>query len=508
MRLSHSRILSITAFILSFAFNATAQTLPECQRGKPWGHEEGEILQEFDKNGNRLFGVSPKQFDAHGTRAYKILVGKNGNIYLKDQVGIVFFSYDSHGKFLGEIGSYGFDKGQYTHVGGIALDYDDNVWLVAWQHDPRIEKFSSSGTYMDQISFDNTDKNGWLGVPYSIAFDKAGNVWTVDRFNHLVRELDNKGHVLKQFGSVGSNPGQLKFPEEIMVAPDGAIFVIDNSSQRLQKFDSNGQYLREFRSLGEEGSNQVSRFNLTFDQDGNMYAVDAANHRVLKYDQNGKFLRQFGPKADGTSFIEAPTSVGVALNGDVWVVNVPKFVPDCTPPSPENIKEKMHDAMKPEWLACKESSDCEKITYDCSERIAVNKTHHDQAETVVCRIGSCSWLSCPVSVYWGKPVCENNQCVIKPENDIPPDQACQKDSDCVAIPYNCNQASAVNVNYVAQAKDKLCKSSDCSMTDCEEFHHFVHTPTCMEGSCAVSYKAIDYLDPGGKKWLKRFMKQN
>ncbi len=87
----------------------------------------------------------------------------------------------------------------------------------------------------------------------------------------------------------------------------------------------------------------------------------------------------------------------------------------------------------------------------------------------------------------------------------PPVNRCQKDKDCVLVVYDCNQAITFNKSYVAKEKEKLCKSEDCSLRDCAPFRHFDHSAKCLENQCVVKSIAKDDLDPGGKKWIKRFV---
>ncbi len=86
-----------------------------------------------------------------------------------------------------------------------------------------------------------------------------------------------------------------------------------------------------------------------------------------------------------------------------------------------------------------------------------------------------------------------------------PVNACKKDKDCVLVIYNCNQAMTFNKIHVSEQRNKFCKSEDCSLRDCAPFRHFDHSAKCLENQCVVKSIAKDDLDPGGKKWIKRFV---
>ncbi len=83
--------------------------------------------------------------------------------------------------------------------------------------------------------------------------------------------------------------------------------------------------------------------------------------------------------------------------------------------------------------------------------------------------------------------------------------ACEKNKDCRLIVYACNQAVTFNKIHAAKQKEKLCKSEDCSLRDCAAFRHFNHSVECLENQCIVKSIAKDNLDPGGKKWVARFV---
>ncbi len=86
--------------------------------------------------------------------------------------------------------------------------------------------------------------------------------------------------------------------------------------------------------------------------------------------------------------------------------------------------------------------------------------------------------------------------------------ACQKDSDCILVVYDCNQAAVFNKTHLLDEKKKLCKTEDCSLRDCGSLRHVDHLPQCLMGQCSVKSTPKDDLDPGGKKWIKRFVYTN
>src|SRR5204863_3307550 len=72
--------------------------------------------------------------------------------------------------------------------------------------------------------------------PYGVALDAAGNVYVADLYNHRIQRFTSAGVYVTQFGSLGSENGQLRVPYDVAVDAAGNVFVADTNNQRIQKF--------------------------------------------------------------------------------------------------------------------------------------------------------------------------------------------------------------------------------------------------------------------------------
>jgi len=81
----------------------------------------------------------------------------------------------------------------------------------------------------------------------------------------------------------------------------------------------------------------------------------------------------------------------------------------------ESIRLKQAEAYKalnPKWRSCKGSQECEKITFDCFDSIAINKAYLTEARKKICQRWSCDWLTCTAKTHELYPVCSAKVCEI------------------------------------------------------------------------------------------------
>ncbi|MGE0449353.1 MAG: peptidyl-alpha-hydroxyglycine alpha-amidating lyase family protein [Vicinamibacterales bacterium] len=128
---------------------------------------------------------------------------------------------------------------------------------------------------------------------------------------HQVIKFDPKGHVLLRLGKAGqkgSGPGLLNEPNDVVTASNGDIFVADGhsgqnaspppgSTGRILKFRRDGTFVKEWGRIGTAPGEFRTPHSLAFDSQGRLFVADRGNHRIQIFDQEGTFLgqwKQFG----------------------------------------------------------------------------------------------------------------------------------------------------------------------------------------------------------------------
>lgn len=209
-------------------------------------------------------------------------------------------------------GGWGSGEGELYYPRGIAIDSFDNVY-VADTNNHRIQKFSSSGTYLAQ----------WpcTYVRY-LAVDGFDAVYALRGSSSYIHKYTSSGIYLTEWGTYGSAAGQFDYPNGI--AADklvNAIYVNDTSNERIQKFNPEGVYQLDWGSLGDGTGQFHQSYGIAVDGDGNVFVTDSGNDRIQKFNSSGVFLTQWGSTGDGAGQFDLPYGIAVDSAGDVYVAD-------------------------------------------------------------------------------------------------------------------------------------------------------------------------------------------
>lgn len=102
------------------------------------------------------------------------------------------------------------------------------------------------------------DGRAWevLSDVRQVAFDRAENLYVLDRGNHRVLVFDRAGRFVRQVGKRGSGPGEFTSPSRIAVLGDGTLVVNDGGRRAFSVFGPDGRFVRSVahdESLGLSG---------------------------------------------------------------------------------------------------------------------------------------------------------------------------------------------------------------------------------------------------------------
>jgi tripartite motif-containing protein 71 len=117
-----------------------------------------------------------------------------------------------------------------------------------------------------------------------------------------------------------SGPGQLSTPGGAGFAPaSGDIFVSDHMNNRVQEFFPSGRFRRAFGRQGSRHGQFRGPYGLGVNRAGDIYVADEFNNRVQEFSPARAFIRAFGH----SRFVDGPTDLAVAPDGDVYVADGP-----------------------------------------------------------------------------------------------------------------------------------------------------------------------------------------
>jgi streptogramin lyase len=154
---------------------------------------------------------------------------------------------------------------------------------------------------------------GLIAWPHGIFVDHEGNVWITDGagigqippgVGHVVHKFSPAGELLMTLGrkgETGNGPDTFNSPSDVLVTRDGYIFVADGHGaggvNRIMKFGPDGRFLLQWGSTGSEPGQLRDAHALAMDSQGRLFVADRGNSRIQIFDQDGQHLAtwtQFG----------------------------------------------------------------------------------------------------------------------------------------------------------------------------------------------------------------------
>lgn len=288
-------------------------------------------------------------------------VNRDG-IYVADRDSLAIHKYDFDGRQMYSFGSRGKGRAQFKSITGLATDQDRHV-IVGDSEKGVVDLFMvESGVPLDSLvdrpsrvsvrweqaipvlvgKLVADGKGGMYGVdadnskivhivdgavsgeikandlsPVSVAVDRSGALWALDKKRASVVKLDESGTMLASIGTSGSRKGEFDDAEDIVISSTGIVFVADRGNRRVQAFSADGVFLKEIRSDTSGKLEDPSAIALD-PQDG-LYVLDRGRAVVASYSAKGEPLGVFGKQA-GESVLAKPVAL-MATHDEVFVLD-------------------------------------------------------------------------------------------------------------------------------------------------------------------------------------------
>ena len=222
--------------------------------------------------------------------------------------------------FVTAWGSYGTGDGNLKYPYNVHVDNDTGYIYVADTFNNRVQKFTSSGSYLTQWDSEGTTA-GKFYLPSSIAINSSGYIYVLDTGNHRVQVFSSDGVYYDQWGSEGSGDEQFDSPDCIAVnLTSGHVYVSDTFNNRIQKFSADGTNPTSWGSVGTSAGQFDFPEGIKVDQTtGNVYVVDSGNDRVQKFTSDGSYLTTIGSTGEGNGQFLKPYAIGIDNNGNIYV---------------------------------------------------------------------------------------------------------------------------------------------------------------------------------------------
>jgi len=156
-------------------------------------------------------------------RLYDIAVNSRGDVYISDFTNDTVYTFTNSGKYIKNIGTSGFDEGQFFGPTSLALDRDDNLYVID-SGNMRIQKFTPDGEFLLSFGKKGT-ADGDFGHPAGIAVDFRGRIFISDNGKKTIGVYDKSGNFIAYLEG-----GDLENPFGISLAETNRLVVSDNES--------------------------------------------------------------------------------------------------------------------------------------------------------------------------------------------------------------------------------------------------------------------------------------
>ena len=245
------------------------------------------------------------------------------------------FSCDD-GSFVSKFGEKGNQPGQFKSPNGIAIDHDHDRILVVDSGNHRVHLWSLS----DQSFVSCIGKKGSGDLefdnPRGIAIDKHHRrIIIVDTNNHRLVFLSSidLSFLFSVGGNQGSRPGEFQYPSSIAIDDDRhRIIVADKFNHRVQVLSSiDGSFLFEFGSKGTQPGELRSPQGLCIDNQGRIIVADMLNHRLQAFTHEGHHISSFNydnRKPYDVTFDEHRGLIAFSADGRVHVIGANQWLAD------------------------------------------------------------------------------------------------------------------------------------------------------------------------------------
>jgi hypothetical protein len=201
------------------------------------------------------------------------------------------------------------DGVQWGAVPGIAVDGKDQVYVYTRSEQP-VQVYEADGKFVRSWGKDT------IKTSHHIKIDPEGNVWVADIGYHTVQKYTPEGKLLLTLGTkgeAGRDKTHLNMPTDMAITAAGDVFVSDGyGNARVVHFSREGKYVKEWGELGSKPGQFSIPHAIAVDSKGRLYVADRNNVRVQVFDPSGKLL-------DVWDNLIVPWGLCVTRNDEIWV---------------------------------------------------------------------------------------------------------------------------------------------------------------------------------------------
>lgn len=191
-----------------------------------------------------------------------------------------------------------FGAGMLIFPHGIYVDKDDNIWVTDGQDNGTPPARGARGARGARNGTGRGAEGAAPAAPAPVApTGPIGPPADATKGNQVYK-FSSDGKLLMTLGKPGgaASPDYFYQPNDVIVAKNGDIFVSEGhgrGNNRVMKFSKDGKFIKEWGKLGTGPGEFDQPHALAFDSKGRLYVGDRNNNRVQVFDQNGKYITEY-----------------------------------------------------------------------------------------------------------------------------------------------------------------------------------------------------------------------
>lgn len=283
-------------------------------------------VQRFDAAGNYI-----TSWAATGSLGLAVDTSDH-SVYVAVQKFDKLQKYNANGQLLLEWGSSGSGPGQFNQPRDVAVHPVSGNIYVTDSENRRIQEFTSSGIFVKAWS------HNFSNILYGICTDPTGEfIYLTDTGTRIIYKMDVDGNIITQWGQLGNEPGDLRWPRGIAVDATGNVHVASTDNNEVVEFDANGAYIRTYQGPNNaiDGSFHPRAIDVNITT-GDIYATSSYAYRVDRFFPDGTLNHSWGGLDTSGENFNRP--VGVAIDpftqdiyvADTWNSKIKKFASNGT----------------------------------------------------------------------------------------------------------------------------------------------------------------------------------
>ncbi|MGH2634389.1 MAG: hypothetical protein ACRDG3_13345, partial [Tepidiformaceae bacterium] len=170
---------------------------------------------------------------------------------------------------------------------------------------------------------------GQFRYPTDVDTDAQGNLYVIDKQAKRLSKFDSSGNFIASVDirTDPTNFNEASEPWGVAVAPNGDVVVADTFGWRIKVFDAALKPLLTFGNAPAQGATPgpLDLFGpraIAFDAQGNMWVTDTGDGRIQVYTLTGTYVRTIGSKGSAPGQFDEPVGISIASDGTVFVADM------------------------------------------------------------------------------------------------------------------------------------------------------------------------------------------